>query len=161
MTKWKGGVAALRTAAKPRLAQSGTAQRSGPAQQAPHDEISEHHVEQQLLIRPARTPQTAGGGLIGGGAGQLVKRRVGVIHLLVDVLRIGHGKVQCVVFAAGHYSVGIARSVWIASPVSHAKPIATVVRWKRPPKDTRTATWLNAALARPKKTSIATAEPVE
>ena len=60
-----------------------------------------------------------------------------------------------------HYSVDMARSVWIASPVSHAKPIATVARWKRPPKDTRTATWLNAALARPKKTSIITAEPVE
>ena len=57
-----------------------------------------------------------------------MKRRIRVVHLLADVLRIDYAKSEVWLWATCNYWCGMARSVWIASPVSHANPVVTAAR---------------------------------
>ena len=53
-------------------------------QQSPHDHVTEHHVEQQLFVRPAgAVTSTAQGRGVSGGQ-QALQGRPPVIHLLDD-----------------------------------------------------------------------------
>jgi hypothetical protein len=63
-----------------------------------------------------------------GGPALRDRRSMTRFNLLVDLLRIDYGQVRCVVLRGRRYLFGMARSVWIASPVSHANPVVTAAR---------------------------------